>query len=157
MCTEIYLTSDRSLPLIEWDENDPGFAVLDNLEQTRKEFVRRFLSEPYIYKVYSYMGCGCGFAFDEHIKASDAEAYEANIKDVKELFSYLRAQAHHANIRLFVWDWSGDKWEQAWENPSGVAANSISLDPNATLSDEFWFEGNSIYQVAARCQDESNW
>lgn len=66
---KIYLAADRNLPLVDWNEADPGFYIKEIGESDNH--VRHQFTKTKIYWLGSHMGCSCGFKFDGHEKLSE--------------------------------------------------------------------------------------
>jgi hypothetical protein len=62
MCDALYVASDRLLPLINYDEDNPALWVgeLGSFEKEDKLVIRQF-SLPYVYYIGAHTCCGCGF------------------------------------------------------------------------------------------------
>jgi len=57
MCVLCYLSTDRVIEDIPFDENDPKF----NVQRTEERFSH--LTKQFVYYCGSRMGCGCGFGY----------------------------------------------------------------------------------------------
>jgi hypothetical protein len=61
MCLAVYLSSDKCLPDIPWNEKSPAFY----LEPVAKSLgVRKQFLYEYVYYAGTHEGCGCGFSKD---------------------------------------------------------------------------------------------
>ena len=94
MCRAVFLASDRPLPTIPWDKNNPDFHVTDPNSWGREG--QQLLSLAHIYYVGSHQGCGCGFQKDfendeaeqQHRKLADYLRRALSSGVVVELLSY---------------------------------------------------------------------
>jgi hypothetical protein len=76
MCLALYLAAAQELPVIPWDDTNPGFHVIrlpKNAEAVRKHF-----RSDYVYYAGSLQGCSCAFN------------YEHEYDSIVELRNYLR-------------------------------------------------------------------
>lgn len=106
MCLAVYMASDRSLPLVAWNEKAPAFYVA-NLH-TEDTGVRKQFTLPHVYYIGSHEGCGCGFLKEGEV----GEAFEQCHNNYLHLAEYIRrVQQDGAIIELFSC-WEGDQEEE---------------------------------------------
>ena len=104
MCMMLYLASDKPLPLVAWDENNPSFHVQELHESSAS--VRKQFSKPCVYYLGSDQGCGCGFSYgqfvndDEELKSRDS---------VLRLSKYLSQAVEIAGPLELYSCWHGDE------------------------------------------------
>ena len=98
MCIQVYIGSDKELPLVEWNEKwDEEGAILvqkfDYNSYDDDKFAEETLQKEYKYHVSCWQGCGCGFGFNDEItddmhrvytKQSIIEAAEAAFGSIDE-------------------------------------------------------------------------
>ena len=105
MCLAVYLASSQRLQSSAWDREAPAFYI-EALDEPGGA-VRAKLSEPYIYYVGSYMGCGCGFFKEGEV----GEELRLSQTDYERLAEFLReAMRKEARVELFAC-WEGDQGE----------------------------------------------
>ena len=103
MCLMVYVASDKSLPLIKWDENKRAFCVSD-LSKYEKNVAAQF-KLPYVYTAGSHLGCGCGFL--KNFK--DEEGLAQSNENYLQLSAYLqKARETEATIHIYSC-WDGDQ------------------------------------------------
>lgn len=103
MCLMVYVASDKSLPLIEWDEHKRAFCVSD-LSKYEKNVAAQF-ELPYVYNAGSHLGCGCGFLKD----FEDEEELAQSNKNYLQLSAYLQKGLEtEATIQIYSC-WDGDQ------------------------------------------------
>jgi len=76
MCLALYLAAAQELPVIAWDDTNPGFHVI-RLPKSAEAVRKHFRSE-YVYYAGSQQGCSCAFN------------YEHEYDSIIELRNYLR-------------------------------------------------------------------
>ena len=106
MCGTLLLSSQRPLPTISWNEDDPSFYILEITEQKILGMIRPIVSGRFYYEAFSAMGCSCGLSFSEDDKYDPYEDYEQRVKDVHDLATYLDVHKVNNDLRLFCSDWS---------------------------------------------------
>jgi hypothetical protein len=113
MCKMVYVASGRALPLIEWQENNPGFWVRELREA--EEAVRKQFTKPSVYYLGSHEGCGCGFAYGIWPIADDSPYAErrhdeerAGRESVRRLAEYLSEAVEDGEVELYAC-WDGDQ------------------------------------------------
>jgi hypothetical protein len=128
MCYYLYLGSNSTLPLIEWQEADPAFNVAE-LQDYDSGVVKQFSKSSIVF-LGSHTGCSCGFLYDgepfedENEKIEDADARES----VRKLVEYLTVQSANDSLELFVC-WNGDQGDE----PVKV----LAIEPGFFIGDEF--------------------
>ena len=109
MCLEIYLGSDKKIPEIKWDIDNPGFTCLAIEDKDIPDYIQSILDSKYYYDLGSHMGCTCGF----HYAKGRLEDHDKRFKDVLDCFAYLNAHKTNNTIKLFgiMWDEFKDEYE----------------------------------------------
>jgi len=109
MCMMVYLAASQPLPLIPLTETNAAITVRELA--AREQVVTQWFSQPLVYYVGAYEGCGCGFNYghypieDEY----DQQEYVASRRSVQQLAAYLaQALEQGIEIELFVC-WDGDQ------------------------------------------------
>ncbi len=108
MCMMVYVAADSPLPTSEWDKTHPGFHV--GVVSGRNQRVRHQFSKPFVYRVGSHKGCGCGFDWDgfDGVDEADpefADAHESRRRLAEFLAEGLRFQP---DLELYAC-WNGDE------------------------------------------------
>ena len=112
MCRALYIASDKPLPLIEWNEAEPGFYVLEL--QENEEIVRKQFMLPYVVYAGSFEGCSCGFVYDEEPIENDEyeQQYDAQAREsVRKLGAYILSIAQDASVEIFAC-WEGEQGQE---------------------------------------------
>jgi hypothetical protein len=138
MCDVLYGASDRVLPLIKYDEENPALWVgeLGSFENYDKLVIKQF-TLPYIYYIGAHTYCGCGFGKRRWrkepnlvkralnlIKSEQKQFSESTEPDYvldaaanltyQKLAHYLReVKGHGARLELF-YAISGNQDQQPW-------------------------------------------
>jgi len=109
MCWALYLASDKELPQISWDNDNPSFNTQE-LSEAEKPVIKKFTFEHVIY-LGSNEGCGCGFMSTD---------YQPN-KNLEYLHDYLsNALSRNSKLEIFLC-WEGD------QSSSLLAKKSVRL------------------------------
>jgi hypothetical protein len=103
MCMGVYVAADVPLPLMVWDEHNPGFNVTAISEYEQP--VRSQFSKSHVYYLGSYTGCSCSFSQDTD------ESTDPASKSQEALISYIAQATVSGTVELFVC-WEGD-WQKA--------------------------------------------
>ena len=104
MCTDIYLGTNKKIPLANFNSEEPGFYSVELNDPKTIEFVNNILNQKYYYEVGSFMGCTCGLAFGDWSKQSKNEDHQKRLNDVKSFFEYLK-QNRNSDIKIFATMW----------------------------------------------------
>ncbi len=137
MCLEIYLGSQKKLPLINWDEKSKGFHFYEVFEKKELEVIHPILTSKYYYSAGSHMGCSCGFAYGEWSATSQGELHNSRINDTTNFASFLKSHLPNNEIKLFC------TW---WNDPKDHYQTKI-FNLNSINPDEFEFEEDVILTV----------
>lgn len=97
MCLAVYAAAPRPLPLVPWDDDAPGFFVLETVPD---DPARRRFPWPHVYFVGSAEGCGCGFAYGPQV-TRDAAADARARADVAALRRWVAAAAAQGPVQLY--------------------------------------------------------
>lgn len=119
MCTNIYVGANKKLPVVIYENERPGFHIIELKEQKQKEFINKILNQKYYYEVGSFMGCTCGLAFGDELKESEPDHYQKRINDVATFFNYLKKH-RNSDIKIFVTMWE--------EFPNGYPIDIMDID-----------------------------
>jgi hypothetical protein len=139
MCRALYIASDRHLPLIPWNESNPGFCVVEL--QEFEETVRKHFTLPFIVYAGSFEGCSCGFAYgdepiedDEYEQKRDKQARES----VNLLREYIMNILENGSIELFT----------CYEGEQGFEPEErLVVDLEFFNTKEFGFKGINHFKV----------
>lgn len=125
----LYIASNVVLPLLPWDEHNPGFHVTE-LSENEKVVESKF-KNIYAYYAGAYEGCGCGFQAGEYPGYEDEEI-DLQIASLNGLASYLDDQLKEdSEIELFGC-WDGDQ-SKSIQNTRTITTASIRRN-------DFWFK-----------------
>ncbi|HBC88136.1 MAG TPA: hypothetical protein DCZ94_14395 [Lentisphaeria bacterium] len=133
MCIAVYISSNQTVPVIEWDSNNPAFNI-KNIAIDEHHGVEKQFSKKNIYYVGSHEGCGCGFIYDENNPEyqSDPIDLETRKKNVMELVNILKSLLNKSDqIELFICyeGRQGDKpLNQRKLSPDQLLSSSIFAD-----------------------------
>jgi hypothetical protein len=133
MCLMVYIGSDKPLPLIAWNENNPSFNISD-LTKYEKSVAAQF-KFPHVYNAGSHQGCGCGF-FKEF--KEDEELTQAH-DNYHQLNAYLqKAQEMGANNQIFSC-WDGDQ--------EAKPEHREEINLNRLIEANFEFKEKALYEI----------
>lgn len=139
MCRMLYVASNSELPLLPWNENDPGFHVTELSE--RDKSVKSKFKNKHVYYAGAYEGCGCGFQAGEYPGYEDDEI-DLKMKSLSGLADYLDEQLLNGlDIELFGC-WDGDQ--------TLSVENKRTVSPETIRSQEFWFKDREYLVVRSR-------
>jgi hypothetical protein len=132
----LYVASNAELPLLPWNESDPGFHVTELSEQEKS--VKPKFKNRHVYYAGAYEGCGCGFQAGEYPGYEDNEI-DLKIASLSGLADYLDAQLEKGvNIELFGC-WDGDQ--------TLPIENERTVSPESFRSKVFWFKDREYLVV----------
>jgi hypothetical protein len=121
------------MPLVDWNKQKPEFCVAD-LSKGPPDVKKQF-SLPYIYRVGSHQGCGCGFLKD----GETGDELQQTLADYARLAAYIAdARQGGADIQLFCC-WEGDQNRQPESHKS--------IDSDALLQNDFEFSERTLYSI----------
>jgi hypothetical protein len=137
MCTDIYIGSNKVLPLIEWNVDAPEFYVRVLDLEGEGIMVSNILKSKYLYEVGSHIGCACGLSYGDWSKKSVSENHSKRVEDVSRLMSYLGQHKISNEIRVFSTSWGffPDEYE------------SVQFDISFIDKEEFSFEEDIILLI----------
>lgn len=101
----LHVGSDKPLPLIAWNEENPNFNVTELGEYS--EDVRQQFSKPYVYCLGSHQKCGCGFSYGQYDYGEEED--KAARESVRRLSEYLSQAVEIAGPVDLYSCWSGDE------------------------------------------------
>jgi len=104
MCLNIYVASDKELPLIPWSDARPGFYTGKVSDQEIIAMLDTVFQFGHYYEVGSHMGCSCGLAYSEWSPTPD-EKHEQRVQDVSDFKSYLGKHLPGNTLRIFCTYW----------------------------------------------------
>ena len=129
----VYIGSDKPLPLIDWNENNPSFNISD-LAKYEKSAATQF-EFPYVYNAATHQSCGCGF-LKEFKEYEDLAQAHVNYHQLK---AYLqKAQEMGASNQIFSC-WDGD------QEAKPERREKINLD--CLIEANFEFKENILYEI----------
>ena len=119
MCLAVFFASNKPLPLVEWDKENPAFNVQE-LNAHERKIQAQFKSTNIVY-VGSSQGCGCGF-FKDGVVDEELRIVQ---KDYDSLVSYLKKlQVRGTKLEMYSC-WEGD-FKEAPESMHKVTLNDIA-------------------------------
>jgi hypothetical protein len=132
MCRLLFLASDRVLPEIPWNPDQPSFHV--RRTEIAEKVVEAHLTKPYLYYVGSSEMCGCGFAAPEAPIEDEFDQMEhgSAAENLAELVKYLAENlTPFETLELY----------QAWDGalsrrPSRTVAVGLSQIDDATFGQD---------------------
>ena len=139
MCLDVYIGSNKYLPVISWNEADPGFCVRETLEEEVLGALSPILKKDFIYNIGSFMGCSCGFSYGHWSKNNEKENHSARVRDTFALVHYLQSHLEDNELILF-----GTWWD---DFPEEYPMETFSL--STINEEEFDFAEETILVVSA--------
>jgi len=138
MCTRVFIAADRPLPVVTWREEEPSFHTSEINEAD--EWVKPYLSKPFIYFVGSHLGCACGFmyGFRDIKNEEDQQNENDGIRSVRQLSEYLKSVTRDGPVEVLTFD--GANWDDKPE------AKKI-VSPSFFGGEVFDIEGLNIFIV----------
>jgi hypothetical protein len=135
MCLEIFIASNKPLPLIPWNDEAPTFHVIDLFDDA--EAVRNHFNEPFVYYAGAFEGCGCAFNYDAEV--AEPDELKASEQSLNSLVVYLEnSLSNGATIKLFSC-WAGD------ENKSPESFRTVA--PKEIQKADFVFETPELLTI----------
>ncbi|MEN6463446.1 MAG: hypothetical protein ABFC94_19020 [Syntrophomonas sp.] len=147
MCKMVYLASDTEFPLIPVESVDldsDEILVFDSeldmvtsiyIEELpeSEQAVRKHLIKPFVYKAYTYQGCGCRFGFYFEDEMSDV-AKELQIicqKCTELLFQYLQENVGTGEVLEIYCCWAGAEYlDRNTDLDRVIELSSLELEGN---------------------------
>lgn len=135
MCMMLYLASEKPLPLVTWDKENPKFHVKELDEQAK--VVRKQFSQTHVYYLGSHQGCGCGFSYGQYDygEAEERAAHES----VRRLSEYLSQAIHIAGPLELYSCWDGDQ--------EAEPEFQESITPKEIGGEAFWFQERQFTKI----------
>lgn len=106
MCQNIYISSDRELPEIAWDERAPGFSITKVSAHGVLQMLQPILQSNYVYEAFSHTGCSCGLSYASWSKHDQKENHPQRVKDVRDFANYLDTHKHTNTLQIFSSMWA---------------------------------------------------
>jgi hypothetical protein len=132
----LYIAADVPLPLVAWNEADPGFYVTP--VPVDDQAVQPRLTKPHRYYAGAHTGCGCGLRFGECVADQDED--RAGRRSLEGLFNFLRDHCTQVGPLELYSCWHGD-W---WEEPAHFRTVQLST---FKLGESFKFYERELIQV----------
>lgn len=135
MCQNIYISSKRELPEIEWDENSTGFYIKKVNHPGTLEMLKPILHSEFIYEALSHMGCSCGLCYAEWSRKDEKENHSKRVKDVRDFANYLDIHKQGNKLQIFSTGWVDfpDVYEQKEFKTSDINQNEFDIDEMVIL------------------------
>jgi len=144
MCFTLYVGTSIKLPLIEWKKDQPAVHTT-NLQDYELGILSRF-TLPYVLRIGSDQGCGCGF---RHALADgqnwlpvgegEMDDLDAIQKNHKGIWQYLTGNVTGESIEIYAC-WNGDVYDCS-DCISDIRIEDI-------LNEDFYFKEGWLYKVA---------
>ena len=144
MCFTLYAGASITLPLIEWNKDQPAIHTT-NLQDYELGVLTRF-TLPYVLYIGSDQRCGCGF---RHALADgknwlpvvgdDKDDLDAIQKNQMGLWQYLTDNAAGDSIEIYAC-WNGDVYD------CSDCISDIGIDD--IVNEDFYFKEGWLYKVA---------
>ncbi len=119
--------ADQPLPLIEWQRDNPGFAV--NALHEAYDGVRRQFTKPHVSMALAHTGCGCGFQYgvipidgDDRWAREQREEAAAGRESVRHLSAYLARAVEQGEVELYSC-WAGQEADEPEERATIVPSD----------------------------------
>lgn len=141
MCMVLFLASDKSLPLIDWDEKNPTFFVAELTESNQR--IRQKFNRKFVYYLGSHSYCGCGFSYEQNPFLREADLIEEKKakETVKKLLEYLSVALKTTDSVDLYSCWDGDYF---------APADFLSvLNPNDPPKEKFGFREREFIEIKA--------
>lgn len=108
MCLNIFIGSDKELPIIKWLDESPAFYVYEVTEKDSEfKVIQEVIGTSRIYSFGSFMGCSCGLSYGDWSKEDKAEDHESRVLDVERMKDYLTFNRDN-NLLIFATWWDFD-------------------------------------------------
>jgi hypothetical protein len=105
VCLNVYISSSRELPQIQWDEKTPSFYLLKEEDNKTLGMLAPILGDKLIYQAFSFMGCSCGLSYGEWSMSNLEENHEQRQKDVQSFIQYLNFHKENNTLEVFCTWW----------------------------------------------------
>lgn len=103
-CVNIYVTSEKGLPEVSWNEKKPGFYFQKIVEKNILEMLEPIVKAPFIYEALSFMGCSCGLFYGDWTKLEmDNSERKSNVQD---FMAFLEKHKTENKLQLFSTQWT---------------------------------------------------
>jgi hypothetical protein len=122
VCFVLYMASDKTRPLISWEQTSPAFHV--KADDADAEKTRAHFNKKYIYYLGSDAGCGCGFP-REYDDLLDHEELKSKRENQRQLVDYLTFCLRDESFLELYGCWSGDE-EEAPEKRLRVTIDELA-------------------------------
>ena len=133
MCLAVYIASNATLPLVEWDKKQPKFNIA-SLSGYEVKVGKQFSCQHVVY-AGSHEGCGCGF-FKEGEVGDELAQVQSNYDSLAD---YLRLQSVKG-IKFEIYScWEGDQEE--------VPEFKEKINLSDLVAPEFEFKEKAYYEI----------
>ena len=139
MCLDVYIGSNKRLPVIAWNETAPGFYIRETIKEEVLAALSPILKKNFIYNIGSYMGCSCGFSYGDWSRNNEKENHYARVRDTFALIHYLQSNLSDNELIVFGTWWT--------DFPEEYPVETFSL--SHVKEEEFDFIENTILVVNA--------
>ena len=143
MCNQVFISATRPLPTIPWVGPGASFHVEPLLGDSHGAEVRRWFTGPYVYRVGSWMGCGCGFRYARSGSRGEQSTPEFQVKgraSVARLREYLAAAVQDGEVEVYA------AWLDA-ERAEPTTRDHVT--PDAFGGDSFALGSHAFFRVTA--------
>ncbi len=133
MCLAVYIASNTTLPLVDWNEKQPKFNITSLSDYEVK--VEKQFSYQHVVYAGSHEGCGCGF-FKEGEVGDELVQVQSNYDS---LANYLRAHSSKG-VKFEIYScWEGDQ-EETPEFKKQISISEI-------VAPDFEFKEKAYYEI----------
>lgn len=131
MCQNIYISSQREIPEIPWNEDSPGFYIIKVDHPGTLEMLQPILPAHFVYEALSHMGCSCGLTYGEGL-----ENPAQRVKDVSDFADYLDTHKQDNELLIFntMWNDFPDEYERKDFSTSSIDSIEFYMEEMVILT-----------------------
>lgn len=104
MCLSIYIGSEKQLPVVPWNDDNPGFCTYELSDERELEMIQPILQSNFYYDVGSFMGCTCGLLYGEWLR--DDKNYEQRVQNATAFLNFLKKHSSNNSLKIFGTYWN---------------------------------------------------
>jgi hypothetical protein len=136
VCQNIYISSQKELPEVTWNEQSPGFCFIKVTHKGELKMLNPILNSQYIYEAISHMGCSCGLSYGDWSLKDQREDHKQRVKDVMDLKDYLELHKNGNTIQIFstMWDKFPDQYDEKEFKTSAISGEEFEFDEMVILN-----------------------
>lgn len=103
MCQNIYVSSNKELPEIKWNESSPGFYIEKVTNPDLIKSLKEIMKSEFFYEAFSHMGCSCGLCYADWLSEDNPIQRRSDVRDFAE---YVDHHKKNNLVKIFSTDWS---------------------------------------------------